>query len=72
MRVCMRVCVYSHFADVSKIAQDAPRAGTQAPERPPQEEHKRPPQAPEPEHQQAPAYERIKRNYKCNSKLIFF
>ena len=38
---CMRVCVYAHFADVSKIAQDAPGAttqsqseGTQAPGRP--------------------------------------
>ena len=36
MRVCMRVgaWVRSHFAEVSKIAQDAHEAGTQAPGRP--------------------------------------
>ena len=34
--MCMRVgaWVRSHFAEVSKMAQDATRAGTQAPERP--------------------------------------
>lgn len=82
MRVCMRVCVYAHFAEVSKIVQDAPRAGattkagcrTEHKHRSdhPQQEHKRPPQEPDSEHQQAPEHARIKRNYKCNSKLIFF
>ena len=34
---------YAHFADVSKIALDAPRAGTQAPEQPrPERERPRP------------------------------
>ena len=51
MRVCMRVGAWmrSHFAEVSKMAQDAPRAGTQ--------EHKQHrTQAPEPErgHQRKP------------------
>ena len=32
MRVCVYARMYSHFAEVSKIAQDAARAGTQAPE----------------------------------------
>ena len=41
MRVRVYAHMYSHLANISKIAQDAPRAGTQ--------EHKRPPQAPEPE-----------------------
>ena len=35
VRGCVGAWVRSHFAEVSKIAQDAPRAGTQAPERPP-------------------------------------
>ena len=62
LKIIARVCVYvrmwvrgcvggcaPHFADVSKIAQDATGAGTQAPEPEPQrtQEHKRPPQAPE-------------------------
>ena len=37
MRVCMRVCVYAHFANLSKIVQDATRAGTQEQERPERE-----------------------------------
>ncbi len=74
MRVCSYARMYSLFADVSKIVQDAPRTGTQAPE---------------PEHraqatttktraprntstiaaaQQAHEHARIKRNYKNNSK----
>ena len=71
--------VRSYFAEVSKIVQDAPRAGTQTPEHHNRNtsdhyrnesttEHKRP----EPEHQQAHEHARIKRNYKNNSKLIFF
>ena len=40
MRVCVRVCAWvrvcaPHLANISKIVQDATRAGTQAPERPP-------------------------------------
>ena len=35
MRVCVGARVYSHFANLSKIVQDATRAGTQRPERPP-------------------------------------
>ena len=47
MRVCMRVGAWvGYFAEVSKIVQDAPRAGTQAPEQP-RPERERPP---EPEH----------------------
>ena len=42
-RGCVCACA-PHLAKVSKLAQDATRAGTQAPERPPQEEHKRPPE----------------------------
>ena len=54
-RVCVCACMYvrSHFAEVSKIAQDAPRAGTQAPERHRTQEHKRPPQEPKPERDQS-------------------
>ena len=39
-RVCVCACMYvrSHFAEVSKIAQDATRAGAQAPGRPPKRE----------------------------------
>ena len=52
LKIIARVCVYAcvrvcapHLANISKIAQDATRSeGTQAPGRPPQEEHKRPPQ----------------------------
>ena len=43
-RVCVYVCAWvrgcaPHFAEVSKMAQDAHGAGTQAPERPPKREH---------------------------------
>lgn len=48
-RVCVCVCAWvrgwvrSHFAEVSKIVQDTPRAGTQAPEQPrPERERPRP------------------------------
>ena len=81
MRVCMRVgaWVRSHFAEVSKIAQDAARAGTQAPERPPntgtQVTTTRAAQEPEHKHQgesatraSVPAHAYSKRNYKNNSK----
>ncbi len=36
MRICVYACMYAHLANISKIVQDATRAGTQ--------------QAPEPEH----------------------
>ena len=44
-RVCVYVCAWvrSHFAEVSKMAQDATRSGTQRPGRPPRagaKEHK--------------------------------
>ena len=63
VRGCVGARVYSHFANLSKIVQDAPRAGatgsrskgTQAPERPPQQEHKRPLQE---EHKRPPEPER--------------
>lgn len=89
-----RVCACApHFAEVSKMAQDATGAKehkhqgdrrTQEHKRPPQEHQSRS-QGKEPERNhrsesatrasapaQAPEHARIKRNYKNNSKLIFF
>lgn len=31
MRVCVYACMYAHLANISKIVQDAARAGAQAP-----------------------------------------
>ena len=78
--MCVRA--YAHFAEVSKMAQDATRAGTQAPERPPNTgTQATTTRAAEPERShrsesatrasapaQAPEHARIKRNYKNNSK----
>ena len=54
MRVCVGARVYSHFANLSKIVQEATRAGRNTSDQSDHQrtqEHKRPPQAPGPEHQ---------------------
>lgn len=85
MRV--RVCACApHFAEVSKMAQDAPRAGAKEHKHQSDHHHRNTSdhhkhksrsaatgaRASERAHQQAPEHARIKRNYKNNSKLIFF
>ena len=78
-RVCVRVYACApHLANISKIVQDATRAGTQRPERPPANAGtQRPPQEQHQsrsDHHRHPAHAHPirKRKLKNNSKLIFF
>ena len=80
VRGCVGAWVRSHFAEVSKIVQDAPRAGTRAPEQPRPNRNAATKattragtqatttRAPKPEHSTHPAHAYRKRNYKNNSK----